>query len=61
MNQTPADPAVDEIREVRHRISERFGHDAQRLVAYYAQLQEQYRNRMLKSTSETERPDSSAA
>ena len=27
MNPTPSDPVIDEIREVRHRISERFGHD----------------------------------
>jgi hypothetical protein len=41
------DPVVDEIREVRHRISERFNHDPARLVAYYMELQEQYRERLV--------------
>ncbi len=30
----PPDPVIDEIREVRRRISERFDHDPERLVAY---------------------------
>ena len=42
------DPVIDEIREVRHRISERFGHDPERLVAYYMKLQEQYRDRLIR-------------
>jgi hypothetical protein len=41
------DPVIDEIREVRHRISARFGHDPERLVAFYMELQEQYRDRLL--------------
>lgn len=41
------DQPIDEIREVRHRISARFDHDPVRLVAYYLQLQEQYRDRLL--------------
>jgi len=43
------DPVIDEIREVRHRISERFGHDPQRLVAYYMEMQEQYRDRLIRA------------
>lgn len=34
------DPVIDEIREVRHQISARFGHDPRRLVAYYLEIQE---------------------
>jgi hypothetical protein len=41
MNPKPSDPVVDEIRAVRHRISERFDHDPERIVAYYRKLQEQ--------------------
>lgn len=41
------DPVIDEIREVRHRISETFDHDPAKLVAYYMQLQEQYRDRLI--------------
>jgi hypothetical protein len=48
MTPIPDDPVIDEIREVRHRISERCGHDAQRLVAYYMALQEQYRDRLIR-------------
>ncbi len=47
MNLNQKDPVIDEIREVRHRISERFGHDPAQLVAYYLKLQEQYRDRLI--------------
>lgn len=43
----PPDPVIDEIREVRHRISARFDHDPERLVAYYMELQEKYRDRLI--------------
>jgi hypothetical protein len=33
------DEEIARIREVRHRISEQFGHDPYRLVAYYMELQ----------------------
>jgi hypothetical protein len=49
MNPIENDPAIDEIREVRHRISERFGHDPERLVAYYIELQEQFRDRLIQT------------
>jgi hypothetical protein len=41
------DPAIDEVREVRRQISERFGHDPARLVEHYMMLQEQHRERLL--------------
>ena len=47
MNKADNDPVIDEIREVRHRISERFGHDPAKLVAYYMELQKQYKDRLL--------------
>lgn len=43
----PPDPVIDEIREVRRRISARFDHDPERLVAYYMELQKQYGDRLL--------------
>ena len=43
----PPDPVIEEIREVRHRISARFDHDPVRLGAYYMELQERYRERLL--------------
>jgi len=42
MDPRPNDPVIDEIREVRHRISERANQDPARLVAYYIELQERY-------------------
>jgi hypothetical protein len=35
------------VRAVRHRISERFGHDPYRLVAYYMELQKQHEDRLV--------------
>ena len=45
-----ADPIIDEIRAVRHRISEEFGHDPKKLCEHYMQLQEQHRDRLVRST-----------
>lgn len=50
MESKPSDPVIDEIREVRHRISETFNHDPAKLVAYYMKLQEQYRDRLIGTT-----------
>ena len=41
MSQLPPDPVIDEIREIRHQISARFGHDPARLVEHYMQLQKE--------------------
>ena len=38
---------IEEIREVRRRISERFDHDPERLVAYYMERQERHLDRLL--------------
>ena len=47
------DPIIDEIREVRHRISEACGHDSARLVEYYVKLQEtEYADRLVKTAPE---------
>lgn len=32
-------PTLASIRETRHKISEEFGHDPQRIVEYYRELQ----------------------
>lgn len=42
------DEVIAEIRAIRHRISEQFGHDPARLVAHYMERQEQHRNRRLR-------------
>jgi len=48
MKQMESDPAIDEIREVRHRISAQFNHDPAKLVAHYMELQKQYEDRLIK-------------
>jgi hypothetical protein len=42
------DPIVDEIREVRRRISEEFGHDPKRLAEHYMKLQEKHADRLVR-------------
>lgn len=41
------DEEIDRVRAVRHRISERFGHDPYRLVAYYMELQKEHKDRLV--------------
>jgi hypothetical protein len=55
------DPVIDEIREIRHRISERFAHDPARLVDYYMELQEEYRDRLIDTKKPSQQTDQSAA
>lgn len=38
-----ADPPIDEIHEIRHRMSEECGHDPKRFVRYLQQLEQKYR------------------
>jgi hypothetical protein len=47
MKQNRRDPVIDEIREIRHSISERFDHDPEQLVAYYMEMQGRYRNQLV--------------
>lgn len=57
MNPKRDDPVIEEIREVRHRISERFAHDPAQLVAYYLGLQAQYQNRLITTGETPKHPD----
>jgi len=43
-----ADPAIDEVRAVRHRISEEFGHDTQALLDHYRELEKLQPERVLR-------------
>lgn len=60
MEPIPIDPVIEEIREIRHRISERCNHDPAQLVAYYMKLQQRHRDRLLDSPRPVEHPDPSA-
>jgi hypothetical protein len=55
------DPIIDEIRRVRHRISEECGHDPKTLVEYFMKIQEQYRDRLIKPDPDSETHRKSAA
>jgi len=46
----PPTPTIDEIRAVRHRISEEFGHDPKTLCEHYMKLQERHRDRLVRPT-----------
>ena len=59
MKQSQADPVIDEIREVRHRISARVDHEPARLVAYYIELQKRYRDRSVAAVRVAEPVDGS--
>ena len=52
MNPTIPDPVIDEIREIRHRISASCDHDPAKLVAYLMQYQEQFRDRLIYDPTE---------
>ena len=41
------DEEIARIREVRHRISEEFGHDPYRLVAHYMELQKEHPEKLI--------------
>ena len=42
-----SDPVIEEVREVRRRISEECGHDPDKLVAYYMELQKELGDRLI--------------
>jgi hypothetical protein len=55
---TPVDQGEEEIaaiREVRHRISERFGHDPYRLVAHLMELQKEHPERLVSAPDNAQR------
>ena len=57
MKQNRTDPVIDEIREVRHRISARFDHDPTRLVAFYMAMQKQYQDRLIETAKSSQDRD----
>jgi hypothetical protein len=44
-----SDELIEEIRKVRHRISERFGHDPYRMAAYYMERQKEHEDRLIRA------------
>lgn len=60
MNKNLSDPVIDEIRQVRHRISARFNHDPAQLVAFYMEMQKQYQTRLIETQKSSEDRDQPA-
>ena len=54
------DPAIAQVREVRHRISQQHAHDPKKLVEYYLQLQEKYKDRLLEQVK-SKKPEEASA
>ena len=42
-----ADPGIDEVRAARMEISERYGHNIDRMLADHIKLQERYADRLV--------------
>ncbi|HEV7644589.1 MAG TPA: hypothetical protein VGO50_11645 [Pyrinomonadaceae bacterium] len=53
-----SDKAIEEIRKVRKEISAEFDNDPKKLIEHYIELQDQYKERLIKKqTSEKEEGD----
>ena len=61
MNPLPPDPVIDDIREIRKKMSARFDHDPVKLVAYLREFEKQYEQRQLKAVELLEKTDTPAA
>ena len=44
---TASDPLIDEVRAIRREISERFGHDVDRLCDHLQELERQHPERLV--------------
>ncbi len=58
MAQHPPDPVIDEIREIRHDLSQRFDHDPKRLFEYYLERQKEHRDRLVNQVAAAARAGS---
>jgi hypothetical protein len=59
MSETNDDAPIDEIRELRKRISNRFENDPVKLLNHYIKLQERHSDRLIRltTTKEPKEPD----
>ena len=48
------DPVIKRIRDARHKISAKFGHDPEKLVDHYIELQKQYADRLRQRVGKAE-------
>ena len=47
------DPVIERIREVRRQISAEYDHDPKKLLTHYRQMEENYKDRILKEKKTT--------
>lgn len=45
------DLAIEEIRKIRHKISQKYGHDTRALIAHYRALEPKYADRLLREST----------
>ena len=50
------DQAIEEIRAVRQRISEAYGHDVKAFLEHYRELERQYQDRLIGRRDDEARP-----
>jgi hypothetical protein len=56
------DPTLDRIREARHRISEKFGHDPKKLIEHYMKLErEEFADRLVVPAKPIPQPEAEEA
>ena len=55
------DPIIDEIRRVRHEMSERIGHDPKRLPELFLELRNRLNDRLVSHGDETQKDQESLA
>lgn len=60
MKQNLSDTVIDEIREVRHRVSAHVNHDPAQLGRSYVEMQKQYQNRLIETKKRSEDKDQPA-
>ena len=56
----PSDPAIDEIRQIRHEMSAEAGHDPLRLIEIILQVQERHKDRLLAGGDQPSAPPAAA-
>jgi hypothetical protein len=54
MKEINSDPVIDEIREIRHRISAQFDHNPAKLVAHYMEIQKKRKDRLVETQKDSE-------
>lgn len=53
------DPTIARIRQARHAISEKCGHDARKLVEYYIEMQQKHKDRFTNPSQLKREPEDS--